>query len=79
MGKRVARQWLDRLPSDQRRLLRPAPVPDWTEPMLATLTHDLFSDPNWLYERKLDGERCLTFREGRTLRLLSRNRSGWRR
>ena len=25
--------------------------------MLAVLTDDRFSDPDWLYERKLDGER----------------------
>ena len=25
--------------------------------MLATLTHTPFSDPDWLFERKLDGER----------------------
>ncbi len=38
--------------------------PDWLEPELATLTRDRFSDPAWLYERKLDGERCLAFRAG---------------
>ena len=38
--------------------------------MLATLTADRFSDPAWLYERKLDGERCLAFgaRDGVVLR-----------
>lgn len=42
--------------------------------MLATLTHDTFSDPEWIYERKLDGVRCLAFRQGERVRLLSRNR-----
>jgi bifunctional non-homologous end joining protein LigD len=42
--------------------------------MLATLSHDTFSDPRWLYERKLDGVRSLAFRRGERLRLLSRNR-----
>jgi bifunctional non-homologous end joining protein LigD len=42
--------------------------------MLATLTHDYFSDPGWVFERKLDGERCLAFRKGKDVRLLSRNR-----
>jgi len=46
---------------------------DWQEPMLATLTHDTFSDPNWVYERKLDGERCIASRDGDRIRLLSRN------
>jgi bifunctional non-homologous end joining protein LigD len=42
--------------------------------MLATLTERRFSDPDWIFERKLDGERCLAFRSPRELRLLSRNR-----
>lgn len=29
----------------------------WMEPMLATLTHEHFSNPDWIFERKLDGER----------------------
>ncbi len=47
-------------------------VPEWVEPQLATLTQDRFSNPSWVYERKLDGERCLTFRD-RDVRLLTRN------
>ncbi len=42
--------------------------------MLATLTKKRFSDPDWIFERKLDGERCLAFRTGSEVRLLSRNR-----
>jgi len=42
--------------------------------MLATLTDRRFSDPNWFFERKLDGERCLAFRTGTDVRLMSRNR-----
>lgn len=42
--------------------------------MLATLTHEHFSDPAWLFERKLDGQRCLAFRDQDGLRLLSRTR-----
>ena len=48
--------------------------PGWLEPELATLTRDRFSDPAWLYERKLDGERCLTYRSGGQVRLMTRNR-----
>jgi DNA ligase D-like protein (predicted ligase) len=48
--------------------------PDWFDPELATLTRDRFSDPAWIYERKLDGERCLAFRDGDELRLMTRNR-----
>jgi ATP-dependent DNA ligase len=57
-----------------RASLRPAPHPSWVAPMLATLTERRFSDPAWLYERKLDGERRLAFRNGAEVRLLSRTR-----
>ena len=49
-------------------------LPGWMEPMLATLTDRRFSDSDWIFERKFDGERCLVFREGDAVRLLSRNR-----
>src|SRR6266536_1118975 len=65
---------LDVLPTEVRRALRRRSQPDWIDPMLATLTDERFSDPNWIFERKLDGERCLAFRSGRTVRLMSRNR-----
>jgi bifunctional non-homologous end joining protein LigD len=42
--------------------------------MLATLTSARFSDPAWIFERKLDGERGLAFRQRAGVRLLSRNR-----
>jgi bifunctional non-homologous end joining protein LigD len=62
------------LPPDARSRLRPAPHPVWVDPMLATLTDRRFSDPGWLFERKLDGERCLAFRDGGRVRLLSRTK-----
>ncbi len=48
--------------------------PDWVEPQLATLTRSRFSDPDWIFERKFDGERCLAYRKGGQVRLLTRNR-----
>jgi DNA ligase D-like protein (predicted ligase) len=47
-----------------------AAMPSWVEPQLATLTRERFSDPEWIFERKLDGERCLAFcgSDGVTLR-----------
>jgi DNA ligase D-like protein (predicted ligase) len=43
--------------------------------MAATLTDERFDDPNWVFERKLDGVRCLAFKgPGDGVRLLSRNR-----
>lgn len=47
--------------------------PDWLDPMLATLVGEPFSDDDWIYERKLDGERCLAYLRARKPRLLSRN------
>jgi DNA ligase D-like protein (predicted ligase) len=49
-------------------------TPGWLEPELATLTKDRFSDPAWLYERKFDGERCITYRSGDHVLLMTRNR-----
>src|SRR5947207_5135863 len=48
-------------------------LPAWLEPELATLTRDRFSDPAWIFERKLDGERCLAFTDGGGVRLMTRN------
>lgn len=64
---------LDRLSENARERLRKRSQPKWTDPMLATLTHNPFSDERWIYERKLDGERCLLFRDRSGTRLVSRN------
>jgi DNA ligase D-like protein (predicted ligase) len=48
--------------------------PGWVDPELATLTQDRFSDPAWIFERKLDGERCLAFRSAGQVRLMTRNK-----
>ncbi len=64
----------DGLSADARKKLRKKAQPGWTGPMLAVLSHEVFSDPGWIFERKLDGERCLVFRKGNSVRLLSRNR-----
>ncbi|RDH75522.1 ATP-dependent DNA ligase [Mycolicibacterium moriokaense] len=65
---------MDGLPRSVRDLLRSEAFPDWRSPTLATLTDDRFSDPDWIFERKLDGVRCLAYRDGRRVRLRSRNR-----
>jgi DNA ligase D-like protein (predicted ligase) len=41
--------------------------------MKAVLTDDRFDDPNWIYERKLDGIRTIAIRDGGKVKLLSRN------
>src|SRR5690348_1564150 len=48
--------------------------PEWLEPMAATLTDGRFTGPEWIFERKFDGIRALAFKQGRDVRLLSRNR-----
>src|SRR5262245_40714109 len=48
-------------------------MPSWAEPQLATLTRERFSDPDWIFERKLDGERCLVFAGPDGVRLMTRN------
>jgi bifunctional non-homologous end joining protein LigD len=49
-------------------------MPDWLEPMAATLTQERFSGGDWLFERKFDGIRLLTYKKGDSVRLYSRNR-----
>ena len=65
---------LDSLPDGERALIARRRQPQWIEPMLATLTDLRFSDPAWVFERKVDGVRGLAFRRGTGVRLLSRNR-----
>ena len=48
--------------------------PDWLEPMAATLTQERFTGPEWIFERKFDGIRLLTYKKGTDVRLYSRNR-----
>jgi bifunctional non-homologous end joining protein LigD len=64
---------LSTLSADERALLRPAPLPERVEVMAAVLTDERFSDPAWLYERKLDGIRCVAIRGAGLARLRSRN------
>ena len=49
------------------------PLPDRVEPMKAVLTDRPFSDPDWIFERKLDGIRCIAIKADRRVQLLSRN------
>jgi bifunctional non-homologous end joining protein LigD len=58
----------------EREQLREAPLPTTVAAMLATLTDERFSHPDWIFERKLDGVRCLARRDRNgSVRLLSRN------
>ena len=50
------------------------PFPEWLTPMAATLTQDRFTGDEWLFERKFDGIRLLAYKNGRDVKLFSRNR-----
>lgn len=64
----------DRLSDAERAALRKTPMPTAVPAMLATLTEARFSRPDWIFERKLDGVRCLARRTSTgQVRLLSRN------
>jgi bifunctional non-homologous end joining protein LigD len=64
---------IDSLSADERDLAPEAPAPTTSGAMKAVLTDERFSDPNWIYERKLDGIRCISIRDGNNVTLLSRN------
>jgi bifunctional non-homologous end joining protein LigD len=49
-------------------------LPEWIVPMAATLTDKRFTAPQWIFERKFDGIRLLTYKQGRDVKLFSRNR-----
>jgi len=62
------------LTDEERDRITECEQPRWTSPMLATLTDERFDDPDWIYERKLDGIRILVFLEDGNPRLMTRNR-----
>lgn len=47
------------IPDEERDRLIKSRACRFVAPMLATLTENHFSSPEWVYERKLDGERCV--------------------
>lgn len=49
-------------------------MPEWLEPMAATLTQERFTAPGWTFERKIDGIRLLAFKNGDVARMYSRTR-----
>lgn len=49
--------------------------PEFMQPMLATLTEEYFDDKDWIYERKLDGVRCLVSIKAGKATLFSRNQN----
>jgi ATP-dependent DNA ligase len=64
------------MPSAKRKRVHPsavlAPMPATLDPMLPTLVRQPFSDPEYLFEPKLDGYRAICFVEDSRVRFLSR-------
>lgn len=56
-----------------RSFVRPDMRPAFVTPMKAVLTADRPAGPEWVFERKLDGIRCLAVKDGGRTRLYSRN------
>ena len=65
---------IEKFDEEEKKKIKEKRFPSWINPMLAKLTHNYFSDKKWVYERKLDGERCLVFKEGNKIRIMSRNK-----
>lgn len=66
-------KWLSALSEQGRKRIEKGDQPQWTAPMLATLTDEPFDDDDWVFERKLDGVRLLGFIEGGKAHIRSRN------
>lgn len=57
--------------------LPPSTMPKTISPQLATLVDKPPSGEDWLHEIKLDGYRILAFKNGKQVRLVSRNNKDW--
>ena len=55
-----------------RAMMSSAGMPDWLEPMAATLTQERFTGPDWMFERKFDGIRLLAYKRGGDVAAVSR-------
>ena len=64
--KMIPEEYLDRLVESE--------FPGWQEPMLATPADKPFSRDDWIYEQKLDGQRCIIFRKADQVQMVSRNK-----
>jgi hypothetical protein len=61
---------------EDERLASASRRPAFVTPMKAVLTADRPAGPQWVFERKLDGIRCLAVKDGAGTRLYSRNELG---
>ena len=69
--------WISRAPAAQAEIdlsgAATQPMPEFVEPMLATLTDEAFDNPDWLFEIKWDGYRMEAIVRDGTVRLRTRN------
>ena len=64
-------RFLDSLSDNDLRKIRRCSCIRWFRPMLATRSHEPFSNPGWIFERALGGLRCIALRDSRGIRLRS--------
>ena len=65
---------IKKLSKEQQDKAKKESMPDWMDPMLAKLTHNYFTGDDWVFERKLDGERVIAYvSPNGEVNLMSRN------
>ena len=78
LSEKNSRIWISNRPPKQHLMLPShsptVKMPSWIDPMLATLVERPFDRKGWIFEPKLDGERCLAYRQDKTIQLYSRNK-----
>jgi bifunctional non-homologous end joining protein LigD len=74
-------EWVEgaaqRKKAPQRSRRRPAALPDFVEPALASLVDDVPAGDDWVFEVKFDGYRALLAADGQQVRLNTRNGLDW--
>jgi len=66
-------RFINDLSKEDKKRVQKISKPEWMSPMLAVLTSERFSNPEWIYECKYDGVRALTFFQKQDVKIYSRN------
>lgn len=71
--------WLKKDPSSKskKKKIKPDPMPKNPKPMLTKIAKEAFDNPNWLFEIKWDGYRCLALIDKKGVHLVSRNQKSF--